>query len=424
MRASLLFLTFLLITAAAQGQSARATVTLRSIPAGVEGGMQDIPLTDISPFLAWSAVWAGDAPGLWVRFSADGREWSPWSFCEPDLHAAELPDRTVGQLRFEDSALRFFQVRSDEEVEEAVFHFFSPGPELPAAQSTASGEFTAACPCPLPAFQKREDWCPDGSCPPAANPSFTTVTHLIVHHSATSNTASNWAAVVRSFWDFHVNTNGWADIGYNWLIDPNGVLYQGRGDNVLGAHFCGTNGQTMGVCVIGTYTTVTPTAAALDRLRELLAWKSCNVAADPLSMMLHASSGLNLFRISGHRDGCSTECPGNAFYPMLPAVRQTVANYIDVACPLVDSEEIAAPEDGLRVFPNPAGDQLSVEFPEGFSGGALEIVQLPGGAPLRREWYSEGGMKSLSIAPLPAGLYQVRLRGKEGNERRAVFIKQ
>lgn len=425
MRANLLILVFLLICTAVQAQSTRATLALRVIPQGEDGEVLAIPLQNITPFLAWSVVWAGDAPGLWVRFSADGREWLPWSFCEPDLHAAELPDRTVGQLRFEDASLRFFQLRSDVDVAEAVFHFYSPGPTtLPSAPDEISGELTAACPCPLPAFKNRADWCPAGNCPPAANPAFTSVTHLIVHHSATSNTASDWAAVVRSFWDFHVNVNGWADIGYNWLIDPNGVLYQGRSDNVLGAHFCGANGQTMGVCVIGNFTTVTPTAAALDQLRNLLAWKACNVGVDPLGMMLHPNSGLNLFHISGHRDGCSTECPGNAFYPMLPTTRLAVAGYIDNVCSITGVEDQNSQEDRLRIYPNPAGDLLTIELPAGARGGMVEIVQASSGIRLRREWHDAVETISLSVAALPAGLYQLRFRSTDGQERRAVFIKQ
>ncbi|MFN7929681.1 MAG: hypothetical protein U0Y68_17395 [Blastocatellia bacterium] len=52
--------------------------------------------------------------------------------------------------------------------------------------------------------------------------------HLLVHHTANANTATDWAAVVRAIWSFHIFTNGWSDIGYNYLIDPN-VIYEGAG---------------------------------------------------------------------------------------------------------------------------------------------------------------------------------------------------
>jgi len=191
---------------------------------------------------------------------------------------------------------------------------------------------TDDCPCTLPTFQDRADWCPNGDCPEITNPTITNVTHLIVHHSAGTNVSSNWAGVVRSIWDYHVNTNGWDDIGYNWLIDANGVIYQGRGDNVQGAHFCGQNGNTVGLCVLGDFTNTQPTSDATDALTKLLAWKSCDIEADPTTSSTHASSGLNLDNISGHRDGCATSCPGDSFYPQIAGIRGDVEDYIENVC--------------------------------------------------------------------------------------------
>jgi hypothetical protein len=175
-------------------------------------------------------------------------------------------------------------------------------------------------------------WCPSGDCPEDATPAFTDVTHLIVHHSAGSNSASDWAAVVRSIYDFHVFSNGWDDIGYNWLVDPNGVIYQGRGDNVRGAHFCGTNSNTMGVCMMGDFTSVLPATAAVSSLEDLLAWKVCDIGVTADGTALHNGSGQNLMHISGHRDGCSTACPGDLFYPTLSDVRDSVKWLIDTEC--------------------------------------------------------------------------------------------
>ncbi|MCB0642649.1 MAG: N-acetylmuramoyl-L-alanine amidase, partial [Phaeodactylibacter sp.] len=217
-------------------------------------------------------------------------------------------------------------------LENLEVHCFNPGKTPEGQNPTVPLEDRSFCPCPHPDYMARLDWCPTGDCPVDATPAFTTVTHLIVHHSAGSNTSSDWAARVRSIWNGHVNGNGWDDIGYNWLIDPNGVLYQGRGENVLGAHFCGTNGGTMGVCMMGTYTDVLPTPEAINTLKELLAWKACLEDIDPLDFSFHASSGLNLFHISGHRDGCATECPGELFYNQFDLLRDTVAYHIANDC--------------------------------------------------------------------------------------------
>ena len=190
-----------------------------------------------------------------------------------------------------------------------------------------------------PAVISRTSWgCPDGQTS-GWTPQYTTVTHLIVHHSATANTSSDWAATVRSIWNFHTNDRGWGDVGYNYLIDPNGVIYEGRagGDNVIGAHFSCQNGGTIGVCMLGTFTSVSPTAAALSSLKRLLAWKAEQRGIDPLGSAYHAGTRLTLPGISGHRHGnpavpdyacTTTSCPGDNLYGQLQAIRTDVANLI------------------------------------------------------------------------------------------------
>ena len=112
---------------------------------------------------------------------------------------------------------------------------------------------------------------------------YTSVTHLIVHHSAGPNSSSNWAATVASIFDFHVNSNGWSDVGYNYLIAPDGTLFYGRGGglNVIGAHYCAKNGNTMGVCMMGNYMTVAPTDTAWRTLEKLFAWKAVESNINP-----------------------------------------------------------------------------------------------------------------------------------------------
>jgi hypothetical protein len=191
------------------------------------------------------------------------------------------------------------------------------------------------CFCDTLVYKSREMWnAPDNS--PTYR--YADVTHLIVHHAAGTNTSNNWASVVLSIWDFHVNTNGFADIAYNWLIDPDGVLYEGRGggNNVVGAHFCGKNTNTMGVCMLGNLSTAEPTEAALKTLRKILFFKSCDSKINPVAVGNHAGTVIN--NISGHKDGCATECPGNFMYPKLNELRSLVKASID-ACLLTDIEE-------------------------------------------------------------------------------------
>ncbi len=189
---------------------------------------------------------------------------------------------------------------------------------------------------PLPEYIDRTTWGATLGLSNTASRSVTNVTHLIVHHSAGNTTSSDFAAVVRGYWDFHVNGRGWADIGYNWLVDANGVIYQGRAynldgnRNVIGAHFSGFNANTMGICVIGNYNNTMPTGDALFSLNEMLAWKSSELEIDPLGTAQHYSPGGNINRISGHRDsGIYTDCPGHQLYAFLPEVRQGVFDLLD-----------------------------------------------------------------------------------------------
>ncbi len=156
-------------------------------------------------------------------------------------------------------------------------------------------------------------------------------THLIVHHSfSPGNDVTNWIAAVRSVFVFHTQSNRWSDIGYNWLIDPQGNIYQGRAwvgtsDNTLGAHFCGFNANTMGVCMLGNLNPIEPSPAAQNALMRLLAYRASANGLDAQAQQFHPSSNRTLNIISGHRDGCATDCPGDMQYPLLPNYRQRVA---------------------------------------------------------------------------------------------------
>ena len=71
-------------------------------------------------------------------------------------------------------------------------------------------------------------------------------TEFIVHYSEGPTTQS-----VRSIQNFHMDTRGWSDIGYNFLVDVQGRIYEGRGWLTVGAHAPGHNASGIGVCMIG-----------------------------------------------------------------------------------------------------------------------------------------------------------------------------
>jgi hypothetical protein len=189
-------------------------------------------------------------------------------------------------------------------------------------------------------------------------PSFNPLQKFFIHHTAGRNGDPNPAATVRAIYYYHAITRGWTDIGYNFLIDEAGHIYEGRhardyapgevpteedraGNVVRAGQVKGLNDGTMGIALLGTFETQQPTAAARAALVRLLAWESERHGIDPQGYGLYTNpvTGLqqNLWNISGHRDGQATSCPGTAFYATLPAVRKDVAAKIAaVSGPLVD----------------------------------------------------------------------------------------
>ncbi|WP_455712990.1 N-acetylmuramoyl-L-alanine amidase [Streptomyces phaeochromogenes] len=169
-----------------------------------------------------------------------------------------------------------------------------------------------------------------------------TVKAAFVHHTASGNNyrCAQAPSVIRSIYRYHVKSSGWRDIGYNFLIDKCGNIYEGRAGGVakpvMGAHTLGFNTNSMGIAVLGSFGTSNPPAAAVKAISKLTAWKLGLFGANPKGKTYLKSGGGNLYRkgknvrlnvISGHRDGFATECPGGRLYAKLGTARVTSARY-------------------------------------------------------------------------------------------------
>ncbi|MFD5520527.1 peptidoglycan recognition protein [Streptomyces sp. NPDC127066] len=169
-----------------------------------------------------------------------------------------------------------------------------------------------------------------------------TVKAAFVHHTASGNkySCSQVPSIIRGIYRYHVVSSGWRDIGYNFLVDKCGNIYEGRAGGVakavMGAHTRGFNTNSMGIAVIGTFGATKPTDAALKAISRLTAWKLGLYGANPRGKTYLKSAGGNLYRkgknvrlnvISGHRDGFATECPGRLLYGKLGSARTTAARY-------------------------------------------------------------------------------------------------
>lgn len=164
-------------------------------------------------------------------------------------------------------------------------------------------------------------------------PDFSKINRVVVHHTATSVDSANPANTVRAVYNEHKircsNNSGyypgncginetWSDIGYNYLIDQYGTVYEGRagGNTVIGAHAIPNSGA-IGIALLGNYTSVAPSSPMIQTLTRLTA----------------ALSALNDFTVTwqqslfGHRDYLNTECPGSQVYSRLPQIAVDVEAY-------------------------------------------------------------------------------------------------
>ena len=252
----------------------------------------------------------------------------------------------------------------------------------PMTLPTYFRQFRVVADCEKPAVVPASVW-RAGLTPPKELPVGTVVKFIIVHHEAGSNAPSNFVNVVRNIYVFHTQTNGWNDVGYNFLIAQDGTVFEGRdgqnrldGDNVQGAHFCGFNAGTMGICLLGNYMTVQPTTPALESLTKLIAWKMKKEnLVEPGSRSLHAPSGKNLSLLSAHRDGCATDCPGDNLYARLDQLRTDVANSCDGIRAIVTA--VLPVVSSPIVYPNPSlNGAFTLEVPQPIQN--LRVVDVLG----------------------------------------------
>jgi hypothetical protein len=174
--------------------------------------------------------------------------------------------------------------------------------------------------------------------------SFAPLRKVVVHHTAGTSNPSDPKSQMRSIYDYQVDDRDWSDIGYHFVIDQHGVIYEGRwarayaagetitgedgrGNLVVGAHAYGINTGSLGVCLMGNFMDVQPTEAALAAATWLIAWKLGPRRIDPFGsdpFVRFDGQTVTLPNIMGHRDAGSTLCPGANLYPVVPALRARV----------------------------------------------------------------------------------------------------
>ncbi len=202
---------------------------------------------------------------------------------------------------------------------------------------------------------------------------------IIIHHSDTTNTYNaNPSADVRSIYSYHAITKGWGDIGYNYLVDWKGNIYEGRfgGDGVVAGHAYQYNYGSIGICLIGNFFTAKPTQAQLDSLQKLLAYSCKKHSIDPHARIYFVDRA-NVATITGHRDVINTTCPGDAAYGLLPGWR----NYVSTA---IAADPTQSPSLALQLVSTtfspttvPGGTMLRVDAVVKNTGDQVAHTQDP-----------------------------------------------
>ncbi|MEV6118794.1 peptidoglycan recognition protein [Streptomyces sp. NPDC052109] len=309
---------------------------------------------------ATAPLWVGDSDGVDVRVRAvgGGAQRSPAVEPKPPLPAglhlelvdpgeeAPPPGAPADAPR---TGLDTDAARAASAANTGIAHFGAR--EIPALGKRATERELARLQGPVrgkphigsrPRIVTRRGWGADES---LREPGFAyskQIKAVFVHHTASGNNyaCSQTPSVIRSIYRYHVTSTGWRDIGYNFLVDKCGTVYEGRAGGVakavLGAHTLGFNGNSMGIGVIGTYGATKPSSAAVRAVARLTAWKLGLYGTNPRGKTYLTSGGGNLYPkgkkvrlnvISGHRDGFATECPGKRLYAKLGTARSGAARY-------------------------------------------------------------------------------------------------
>ncbi|EWT01149.1 hypothetical protein N865_11540 [Intrasporangium oryzae NRRL B-24470] len=222
-----------------------------------------------------------------------------------------------------------------------------------------------------PTIITRSEWGADESLRTCDPPIVDRFDAAVVHHTVNSNTYTQdeAAGLVRGIYAYHTTGLGWCDIGYQFLVDRFGRVYEGRtgnlSGNTQGAQAVGFNSQSFGVSTLGDFQTTAPSPEAVSAVTSVVAWKADQNGFDPGGMVTLTSVGNSKYaagtvitvpRTVGHRDFNDTECPGDLMYAEVPAIRTRASDEYAAAHA---SWSAMQPQKVEETFARPAGTSIS-----------------------------------------------------------------
>ncbi|OQA20085.1 MAG: N-acetylmuramoyl-L-alanine amidase [Chloroflexi bacterium ADurb.Bin360] len=277
------------------------------------------------PFTAVGMDWQADLPpgaevALELRLSRDGQAWEAWQPVEGEPQDQRWFGENLVMLEAAWWMQARLSLRGGAVVSSltltAIDASGAPGLEQVRAQASP---LTAASAVPAPQIISRAAWGADESLM-TWDPEYAPARKMVIHHTVTSG-GDNPVAEVQAIYYYHAITRGWGDIGYNYLVDKYGNIYEGRsgGLDVIAGHTYGYNVGSVGIGNLGDYSTVAPTASMLESNAALAAWYGERNFIHPGESSFFVD--MVTPNITGHRDYATTSCPGGAFYAQLPALR-------------------------------------------------------------------------------------------------------
>ena len=331
------FVAAVVLAAPALARAEPASIVSRDVP--LAGGRS---LAASAPrFTLVGLHWRGRGAVSFRTRSLAGR-WSAWQPAAPEPE--DRPDRASSEPSLERAGWRLgspywtgpsdaLQVRTSGRVTRVRAHYVWSSPE-------PGGPTRAVAQAGAPPIVPRLTWGANELLKRAPPSYASSLSFAVVHHTAGSNayTREQSGAIVKAIQLYHVRGNGWNDIGYNFLVDKYGQVFEGRyggmARNVIGAHAEGFNTGSVGVALLGNYGSAVPSTAASAAIAGLLAWRLDLAHVDPLSTFNWISGGnprfprglpVSLRAVVGHRDTGFTACPGAKLYAQLDTLAQTIS---------------------------------------------------------------------------------------------------
>lgn len=268
-----------------------------------------------------------------------GQAWSEWSDLEyHGEHAPDGAEATTGEVRpgteptvvgDVDAVQLKVLTRTGEAPEGLELAVVDPGQGAVEEITTDLTQSASAGVPARPNVLTRAQWGADERLR-SGSPSYGSIQTGFVHHTVNSNTYTQEQvpALLRSIYAYHTKSRGWSDLGYNFIIDRFGQIWEGRAGgidrNVVGAHTLGYNEVSFAASALGNFEETAPTTAMLNAYGRLFAWKlgAANVKAGLTSVWV---KNRYFQAINGHRDAGSTACPGVYLYNKLSTIRSTAA---------------------------------------------------------------------------------------------------